>query len=460
MINPMPGPMSPVRLIRIERDGVKVAGIDIGPGEHVTGVRIVFAYGTGIVRGQVIVKGGNLPEGTNFFVSARRSDGSSEGASARSDLRGSFVLEKLPPGQYELVAQPSPSSNVPLPPELHRRFAAIRQSVTVANGQTVTVTLYRRSHPAGTEAVMKKLFYLNARFLLELLRVPLILSVFTFPALIPGQTRLAVRTGAIIGRVLTEDGSTVDGASVFCVSVGSDSQTRTTTADEEGQFSFAGLTPAPYRISARAPGYVLATTVGVEGQVARIGDTLILALVKGGVITGRVTNASGAPVVAVQVMARRVRDAEGRLVRSDPFSRIRPTDDRGIYRLFGLTAGAYHVVANPMSGSGLGSLYNLETSTYFPSSNRDGATEVRVQAGEEVSGIDIAYGGGRGHTISGTVEGASSGLLDYGMAIELQPAGGGRPVGSVFAQSRAGVMSFIVNGVTDGDYVLVGNQVR
>ena len=184
----------------------------------------------------------------------------------------------------------------------------------------------------------------------------------------------------------------------------------------------------------------------------------ILALVKGGVITGRVTNASGAPVVAVQVLARRVRDAEGRLVRSDPFSRIRPTDDRGIYRLFGLTAGAYHVVANPMSGPGLGSLYNLETSTYFPSSNRDGATEVRVQAGEEVSGIDIAYGGGRGHTISGSVEGASSGLLDYGMAVELQPADGGRSVGSVFAQSRAGVMSFIVNGVTDGDYVLVGTR--
>ena len=136
MINPVSGPG---RLVRIERDGVRVPAIDIGPGEHVTGVRIVFAYGTGIVRGQVIVKGGNLPEGTHFFISAQRSDGSSVGGSARSDLRGSFVLEKLPPGQYELVAQPSPSSNGPLPPELHRRFAAIRQSVTVANGQTVTV---------------------------------------------------------------------------------------------------------------------------------------------------------------------------------------------------------------------------------------------------------------------------------------------------------------------------------
>ena len=305
---------------------------------------------------------------------------------------------------------------------------------------------------------MKKHLYLNARFFLGLLRVPLILSVFSFPALVPGQTRPPVRTGAITGRVLGEDGSTVDGAIVFCTPFGSDSQSKTTTADEEGQFSFAELTPAAYRISARSPGYVLATTVGVDGQIARIGDSLSLSLVKGGVITGRVTNASGAPVIAVQVMAQRVRDAEGRLLRTDPFSRPRLTDDRGIYRLFGLTAGAYHVVANPMSGPGFASLYSLETSTYFPASNRDGATEVRVQAGEEVSGIDIAYGGGRGHTISGTVEGASSGLIDYGMAIDLQPAGGGRSVGSSYAQSRAGVMTFVVHGVADGDYMLLGTR--
>jgi len=203
---------------------------------------------------------------------------------------------------------------------------------------------------------MKKDLFQNARFLMGLLRVPLILSVFSFPSLVPGQTRLAVRTGAITGRVLTEDGSTVDGATVFCVPFGSDSQMKTTTADVEGQFSFPGLTPAAYRISARSPGYVLATAVDVDGQIARIGDTLTLTLVKGGVITGRVTNASGAPLVAVRVVAQRVRDAEGRLLRSDPFSRSRLTDDRGIYRLFGLTAGAYQVVANPMSGPGLGSL--------------------------------------------------------------------------------------------------------
>ncbi len=84
--NPYSDARLPVTLMRIERDGVRVAAIDIGPGEQVTGVRLVFAYGTGIVRGQVTVKGGALPEGTLFFVSARQGDGSGRFPSARSDV--------------------------------------------------------------------------------------------------------------------------------------------------------------------------------------------------------------------------------------------------------------------------------------------------------------------------------------------------------------------------------------
>ena len=129
----------PLTLMRIERDGVTVPAIVIGPGEHVTGVRLVFAYGTGIVRGQVTVKGGALPQGTVFFVNARQGDSSGRFPSARSDVRGNFVLERLPPGQYEIVVQPLMQSS-PMSQELYRRFASSSQKVTVANGQTVAVT--------------------------------------------------------------------------------------------------------------------------------------------------------------------------------------------------------------------------------------------------------------------------------------------------------------------------------
>jgi hypothetical protein len=123
-------------LLRVERDGVSVDGIEIGPGERVIGVRIVFASGNGIVRGQVIVKGGSLPEGTFFSVVAHRGDGSRE-RSARTDARGAFAIDGLPPGQYELEAQPITS--VPLLAELRRR-AAGKQTVTVTNGQIIQVT--------------------------------------------------------------------------------------------------------------------------------------------------------------------------------------------------------------------------------------------------------------------------------------------------------------------------------
>jgi hypothetical protein len=123
-------------MLRVERDGVSVDGIEIGPGERVIGVRIVFASGNGIVRGQVIVKGGSLPEGTFFSVVAHRGDGSRE-KSARTDARGAFAIDGLPPGQYELEAQPI--TPVPLSAELQRR-AAGKQTVTVTNGQLIQVT--------------------------------------------------------------------------------------------------------------------------------------------------------------------------------------------------------------------------------------------------------------------------------------------------------------------------------
>ena len=102
----------------------------------------------------------------------------------------------------------------------------------------------------------------------------LILTVLSLDAFVPGQNRPASRTGTISGRVIAEDGQNVDGASVFCSVFGGSSSARTTRTDEDGQFSFAGLTPAAYRIGARMPGYVLATSTGIEGQIARVGETV------------------------------------------------------------------------------------------------------------------------------------------------------------------------------------------
>jgi hypothetical protein len=68
-----------LQLLRIERDGVDVSGgIDVLPGDQVTGVRIVLAHYAGVIRGTVIVVGSVLPEGLRFIVVARRLGDDSE----------------------------------------------------------------------------------------------------------------------------------------------------------------------------------------------------------------------------------------------------------------------------------------------------------------------------------------------------------------------------------------------
>lgn len=128
-------------ILRVERDGVALRdAIDI-PQEatHIAGVRVVLAYGTGSVRGSAKVNGGALPPGTRLFVLARRTgtDSAAVTASAEVDPRGSFVLEGLAAGEYELVlgaGRPGAAGGA-------MRFSAARQTVRVADDSASEVTL-------------------------------------------------------------------------------------------------------------------------------------------------------------------------------------------------------------------------------------------------------------------------------------------------------------------------------
>lgn len=103
-------PVKGLSLLRTELNGAEQReGIDVPAGAHVEGVRLVFVYGTGVVRGQVVVRRGDqpdaLPPGTRLSVSARRPGGQAVSSQARTeaDSRGRFLLEGLPAGELELV---------------------------------------------------------------------------------------------------------------------------------------------------------------------------------------------------------------------------------------------------------------------------------------------------------------------------------------------------------------------
>jgi protocatechuate 3,4-dioxygenase beta subunit len=134
-----PPPLNLV-LTRVERDGVPVQEIEITPGANVPGVRVVFEYAGGRIRGQVKIENGPLPAGTRLGVSARRR-GDEPGFGYMShgtlvDARGQFVIEGLPAGEYELTLEINLSAAPPptLPP-------TVKQTVSVANDMASEVTL-------------------------------------------------------------------------------------------------------------------------------------------------------------------------------------------------------------------------------------------------------------------------------------------------------------------------------
>ena len=296
--------------------------------------------------------------------------------------------------------------------------------------------------------------------MLRVLQVLIVVALAGFCALAqaqqpPVRTETAEQpaTGTIKGRVVNENGQPVQGALVQIRAIGSNGQGQIVTTDRGGEFRVGSLDRATYIVSASMPAYTPAPRdPATPAPTYHIGDTVNLTLIKGGVITGNVTDAAGDPVVAVTVRVQMVRDSNGRR-QPNGFSRQRTTDDRGAYRIYGLPAGTYVVVTGPpsMISSPEPTAYDGDAPTYAPSSTRDSATEISVRAGEEVSGVDIRYRAEQGRVISGVVNTAP----DSAFNVVLNASGdAGAPFSTTFYQGP-GNRDFAFNGIADGDYQLM-----
>jgi len=267
----------------------------------------------------------------------------------------------------------------------------------------------------------------------------------------------ARRDNAITGRVVNDAGRPVAGAPILVIRAGVKitSGIQTSTADDEGNFKTTGLGPGSYMISTSVPGYVVARTDS-ESDYHRPGENVTINLVKGGVITGRVTDSYGEPMVGVLAQALKVRDLEGGQKYSGDFRWMngRLTDDRGVYRIYGLEPGVYIVgVSNDQWGLAGGPYSGRDAMTWHPSSPRATAAEVIVRGGEEIAGVDIRHREDRGRTISGTViSDAASGSMSEGAEIILTGGADGQLVGITGAH---GTKNFAIFGAPDGEYEIV-----
>ena len=130
---------------------------------------------------------------------------------------------------------------------------------------------------------------------------------------------------------------------------------RTAITNDDGTFVLGALPAGRYTITASKPGYVTvfvgARRPGQPGIPVAIRDgesrTVAIRIPRGAVITGTVTDPDGRPAVGIGVRA-----LTSRYVGVEGTRRAAPanvaesmTDDRGIYRIFGLPAGDYRVAA-------------------------------------------------------------------------------------------------------------------
>jgi Carboxypeptidase regulatory-like domain len=162
----------------------------------------------------------------------------------------------------------------------------------------------------------------------------------------------AAGTGRISGRVVAGDtGRPIKRARVF-LSATELQGGRGMLTDDAGAFDFADLPAGRYTINASKSGFIQLSygqrrpfQPGTPLQLAQ-GQQLKgvdFALPKGGVISGRVSDESGdvMPGVMVQVMRSQYQQGDRRLV---PAGQAQ-TDDRGVYRIWGLNPGDYYVSA-------------------------------------------------------------------------------------------------------------------
>ena len=194
---------------------------------------------------------------------------------------------------------------------------------------------------------------------------------------------------------------------------------RSTITSDQGQFSFTALPAGRYTVTASKAGY-LDITYGAK-KAGRAGTPIQLAvgqkmdkaninLPKGGVITGIVVDDNGEPSPRTQVRAMKwvMRTGEKTLQQAGTAQ----SDDRGMYRIFGLQQGDYLVSAVPQN---------------FNVSDLRQAITAEIDALMQQMGAGALGGGGGGGGRGGQGGGPGGGRGAAAMAgIDLQQLMGGR----------------------------------
>jgi hypothetical protein len=256
---------------------------------------------------------------------------------------------------------------------------------------------------------------------------PIAALLFAFAAKLyvsqtPPQTPLQSATGVIEG-IITRAGTTepIPGVAMQLISRSTPNPTSFDTfTDEAGHFTFKDLLAGQYQMRYTLAGYFNSpdgvqsnATLNSGGRGTATAFLLFtldtkqpaqfaIAMIPGGVISGRVSDSNGRPIISGLMTALQVTYQDG--LRTLSSAKTSMTNDRGEFRIFGLEPGEYYVRCEyPVtSGAAGGSRDTLRA--YFPGVfEPNSASPVRVRSGAETGGTNIATRPGNAVTVSGTV---------------------------------------------------------
>ena len=259
-------------------------------------------------------------------------------------------------------------------------------------------------------------------------------------------------------------GIAVSGVQMGVVGMGRGGSHPPQVTDDAGRFEFTGIPGGIYSIMVSPRhGYVRPQRPPVidveEGKEA----TIAIKLERTGVITGRVHDDSGEPLVRARVNAlRREPSAGGRLMSTGMGD---TTDDLGQFRLFDLPPGQYFVNgadSNQFSFSSGGP--NSPTPpavgyapTYFPgSASVGGARAITVKSAQETPGIDFSLVRVAMGRITGTVRNSAGQVLTTQVHVSLSP----RAEDAAGFNRGAGIRpdgTFMIGEVPPGEYYVVAS---
>jgi hypothetical protein len=240
--------------------------------------------------------------------------------------------------------------------------------------------------------------------------------------------------------------------------------TNRAVTDDKGEYRFTNVVAGRFRVTPLAEAFVItsgATSLGGQGGIAVTvseGQTVSdidFTLARGGVITGRVTDGDGRPVIAENLNLT-LMDANGQPRPFNAGNRFGyETDDRGVYRIYGLPAGRYLVSAGGSDRPGMSRRIRYPL-TYYPDAvEQEQAKAVEVQTDFVAEEIDIKLGEPvKTYAVAGRVVDADSGQPAPGLPVNIAPQrGAGRgAVGAAAGSIGAADGSFRVTGLTPGSY--------